>query len=375
MTGTDMERRQFLIMAAVASIGGLSVACSDDSTTGGTTPTASAAGVVPEVDGDITWFNWSQYVDPSIIKAFEKEYGVTVKNIHYSSVDEAVTKVAQGTAYDLANISSTQIQRLLGGDLLARIDVDKLTNYGQVDPFYHQPPYDPEGGHAIPYAVGGMGIAYQQDLVSRLGSTWADFWTQADTSARGHMYVVDDVQRGIGMSLLKLGYSQNSAEPSEVREAADALIELKPSLAGLSSSDIDNVSSGRAWMQQAWAGDMYYAIQSAEDPEHINFQWCSEGELIGADQLVITAAAEHPGTAALLIDWLLDPENSATNVGWTGYPNGTTAGNARFDELTKKYPFLQESQASVNDADQWLQGLYGERLALYTQEWTRVVAA
>ncbi len=30
----------------------------------------------PVADGDITWFTWEGYVDPKVVKAFEKEYGV-----------------------------------------------------------------------------------------------------------------------------------------------------------------------------------------------------------------------------------------------------------------------------------------------------------
>ena len=35
---------------------------------------------------------------------------------------------------------------------------------------------------------------------------------------------------------------------------------------------------------------------------------------------MIPVNAEHPGTAMLFIDFMLDPKNAAKNVSWNGYP-------------------------------------------------------
>lgn len=372
---SGLNRRSFLAGMSVLAGSGLLAACGGS---GGSTG-ADVAGelVKPVPDGDLNWLNWSQYVSPEVISSFEKEYGVKVNQTYFAGVDEVVTKLANKTPVDLASVSSTQIQRLAEGNALRSIDFDKLENFDQLEAFYHNPPYDPQKGHCVPYAVGGMGIAYNTDYVDvdSLTGSWADLWSGADAHP-GRVFVVSDMQRSLAMSLLKLGYDANSADSGQIRQAAEALIELKPRLAGFSSDNIENATSGRAFMQQAWAGDIYNAITSgAGQAGKTKFQWCREGQLVAGDQLVIPIAARHPGTAALFMDWILRPDQSATNIAYTGYPNGTTAGNREFKKLTENYPYLYEGLAEMSNPGAWLTGLLGQRMTDYTREWTRISAS
>ena len=46
-------------------------------------------------------------------------------------------------------------------------------------------------------------------------------------------------------------------------------------------------------------------------------------------QLLIPVNAEHPGTALLFMEYMLDPENAAQNVEWMGYPMPYDGGPTR----------------------------------------------
>jgi spermidine/putrescine transport system substrate-binding protein len=52
------------------------------------------------VDGDLVYFNYSEYVDPALIKGFEKEYGVKVRESYFDSMPAMMAKLRAGIQYD-----------------------------------------------------------------------------------------------------------------------------------------------------------------------------------------------------------------------------------------------------------------------------------
>jgi spermidine/putrescine transport system substrate-binding protein len=224
----------------------------------------------------------------------------------------------------------------------------------------------------MPYAYGPTGIAWNTAHVSSMTGSWNDLWNHPE--AAGRIFVLDQIEEAIGMSLLRLGFPLNSADPTQVQQAADALIELKPKLGGFSTDDYTNLSDGSAWIHHAWSGDVWYAMSLMKDPSVLRFQVNQEGVPLGSDQMSIAAKAEHPGTAMLFIDWMLDPNNSAKNASWTGYANGTQAGNAAVNNVLAGVPFLQVTDSVLQSAD-WKEALTGDRKRLWSEEWSRVKAS
>ncbi len=85
-----------------------------------------------KVDGDLVYFNYSEYVDPKLIKGFEKLYGVSVRESYFDSMPAMTAKLRAGIAYDVIFPSGEYVQRLLSGNLLRRIDRDKIKNIDTV---------------------------------------------------------------------------------------------------------------------------------------------------------------------------------------------------------------------------------------------------
>ena len=56
-----------------------------------------ASGLKPETGGTFTIFNYPAYIDPAVIKAFGKKYGVTVKVTPFDNIATGVTKSSQLT--------------------------------------------------------------------------------------------------------------------------------------------------------------------------------------------------------------------------------------------------------------------------------------
>jgi spermidine/putrescine transport system substrate-binding protein len=235
------------------------------------------------------------------------------------------------------------------------------------------PWFDPGAVYSLPYGGGPTGIAWRTDKIdsATIAGSWDDLWQTPD--ADGHKYVLDQIEEALGMSLQRLGYDVDTEDPAQLDEAAQALIELKPKLAGFSTDDINLLANAEAWVMQAWAGDVYWAAQSAGDPSLLAYKVPQEGGLIGWDMMSISVNAQHPGTALLFIDWMLEPEHAAQNVRWHGYQSGTKAGDAAWAEVMKDFPQL-EIPADPWDGPSWKLSPTGERQRLMNAAWTRVKA-
>ena len=100
--------------------------------------------VKAEIDGDLVYFNWSEYLEPKLIKAFEKQYGVKVRESNFDSMQGMMAKLRSGNRYDVIFPSSEWVDRLRKGNQLLRIDVEQIPNASAVYDYFAAPWYDPD---------------------------------------------------------------------------------------------------------------------------------------------------------------------------------------------------------------------------------------
>ena len=111
--------------------------------------------------------------------------------------------------------------------------------------------------------------------------------------------------------------------------------------------------NGNAWIHHGWNGDIVNVRNQADDPSIYKFEKCKEGIPVGADQMAIPANAEHPGTAMLFIDFMLDPENAAQNVAYFGYPMPNDGAVDAFQKLAKDDPAINVTTEDLESGDQF----------------------
>ena len=367
-----LSRREFLTGTLGVAAAAALAACSSPGASLSSATVSTSMAAKAHVDGDLYYFNWAQYIHPSLIKGFEKKYGVNVHQTYFSSNDDMMAKMASNVSYDAVIPVSHNMPRLIQGGLLRPIDKAQLQNWDQVIPYFQNPWFDPQAAHSIPYAMGPTGIAWRTDQVTDMKQSWNDLWDHPD--AKGKIFVIDEAQEALGMSLLRLGFDINSSNPDEVGKAADALIQLKPVLAGFSANDQGNLLSGAAWIQHAWSGDVYFALQQAKNPTIYQYENPTNGTPFSANTVCIPTNAKHPGTATLFLDWLLQPDHAAKNVTYIGYPNGAKAGMDEFARLVKDFPWLNVTEDMITNAN-WFHALDGPAQQLWNSEWTRVKAS
>ena len=307
----------------------------DDAATDAPLPASAKA----EIDGDLVYFNWADYLAPSVVKGFEQEYGVKVIESNYDSMEGMYAKLAAGNQYDIVFPIAKWVVKLRQEGKIRQIDPDELDNADQVfysGSYFADPWYDAGSKVSIPFTVYKTGIGWRTDRVSAMTGSWRDLWND---QARGHIFTLDDQDEALAMAALLLGYDVNTAEPSELADIKDLLISQKEYLRAYSSDDINNMMSGDAWVHHMWSGDFLYLRQGlADDPSMFGFEAPSEGVPINSDTYVIPTNAKHPGTAMVFIDYLLRPENAIKNMKYLYYPFPVKDALPAFADLAKDVP-------------------------------------
>lgn len=308
----------------------------------GQSPVAAAVDTEPpidvKVDGDLVYFNWAQYVDPSVFDGFSREYGVKVVQSNFDSMESMGAKLAAGNKYDIVFPSAKWAQKLAVAGKLRRIDHSKLKNAPAIFDtysYFQSPWYDPQSAHTIPFTMYKTGIGWRKDKLGELTGSWQDLWNAA---ASGSVFLLDDRDEALGMAALKLGLPIGSADSSDLAKIDAELKSLRPKLRGFSSDDYNNLLNGNALMTQAWSGDMVSVLNQAKDASIYGFEVAKEGSPINSDTYAIPSNAEHPGTAMLFIDYMLRPENVVKNIEYIGYPMPVGGTEDTYAKLVAQLP-------------------------------------
>jgi spermidine/putrescine transport system substrate-binding protein len=326
--------------------------------------------VKAEPDGDLVYFNWSQYLEPKLMKAFEKQYGVKVRESNFDSMQGMMAKLRSGNRYDVIFPSSEWVDRLRKANQLLKIDLAQIPNADAKYKYFDSPWYDPDADHTVPYAMYASGIIYRKDKVPNLSGSWNDM---KDPVAKGRSYLLDDFQEVIGAGNLVNGADLNSVDEAEVEKAKEWALSIKPNLRGFSTDDVNNMVSGNAWIHHGWNGDVVNIRNQVKNPENYSFQKCSEGIPLGTDCFAIPANAEHPGTALTFINFILDPENASKNIEYMGYPMPYTGPDETFAGLVKDDPAIDVTVEDLENGTQFGNlGVQGRRL--WDQTWTEIKA-
>ena len=113
-------------------------------------------------------YNWSDYVDPQVLKDFTAETGIKVVYDVYDSNDIVETKLlAGGSGYDIVVPSDINLAREIKAGALMPLDKSKLPNLSHMWPFITEQlqTYDPGNRYAVNYMWGTNGLGYNVDKV------------------------------------------------------------------------------------------------------------------------------------------------------------------------------------------------------------------
>ena len=283
-------------------------------------------GLSPESGGTFNILNYDQYMAPGVMKKFGQDHGVSVQVTPYSNYDEMLAKIrAPGESFDLVFPGPSVLSKMVYTELLQPLNHSYVPNLENVWPEYQDPWYDRGSRYTVPYTTYGTGVLYRADRVSDVPANGYDLlW---DKQYAGKVYLLDDMQEAIGMSLLRNDITTdiNTSNPDYVQKATDSLIELID-LVNIKTNvnAYSEVPEGTATIHQAWSGDAIagqYYLPKGVSTDVLGY-WRPDDpsqRVIGSDNIAIPKSAKKPVLAHLFINDLLDNKISLWNFGWNGY--------------------------------------------------------
>jgi spermidine/putrescine transport system substrate-binding protein len=271
-----------------------------------------------KVGGTLFYYNWADYVNPETYKAFTKDTGVKIKKDFFVSNEELQAKLQGGArGFDLAAPTGYMVQILADAGLLEELDHSKLPTVAKnIDSRFKGLPYDPEDKFSVPKDWGTTGFVYRTDLVKERPASWKDFVELTKGPYSGKVTVLDGIPEVVGSMLVMLGYSYNSDDEAEIEEAKEVLIDLKPHILAITSTEYKQMLiAGKAVMSLGWNGDGA-AVAAKKPAEYVVAE---EGGEFWVDAYVIPTGSKNPAAAHAWIDYVYQPEHNAAETEYTYY--------------------------------------------------------
>jgi putrescine transport system substrate-binding protein len=334
----------------------------------------------------VNFYNWSDYIDPEVLKDFTRETGIDVTYDTFDANEVLETKLLAGkSGYDLVVPTGYFLERQIKAGVFQKLDKAKLPNLVHVWPDIADrlATYDPGNQYAVNYMWGTTGIGYNvrkaRDIL-KPGET-IDSWKvvfDPDSLARFKdcgIHMLDSADDIFPAALNYLGLNPNSKDPADLRKAADLVTKVRPFVRKFHSSEYLNaLAGGEICLVVGWSGDIKQAQKRAAEAKggvEISYAIPKEGAPMFFDNLAIPKDARNAAGAHALIDYLQRPEVAARNSNFIAYANGNLASQKFIDKA------ILEDRSVYPDAAT-MQRLYTiaapdqKTLRVANRLWTRV---
>jgi spermidine/putrescine transport system substrate-binding protein len=327
----------------------------------------------PRVDfesKEIKIFTWTEYVPADIFDCFGLVYGVDVNVDYFSSNEELYSKMSSDS-FDVVHPSDYMIGVLIREKLLQKLDQGKLTNIKNMDASLAGI-YGDALNYLVPYQMGTQAIVYNSETVTNPPTSWADLWRP---EYKDRIVAVDDNRVIIGMALLTLGYDVNSTDETQLAEAKQKLIELKPNIRVFDSdSPKTPLLAGDVDLGIVWNGEAFLAQQ--ENPA-LEYVFPEEGSIIFYDGMGIPTNAPHPDISYAWFNYLMQGDVSWLTLVDYPYtnPNQAALAFAKSDHADV-YKAYMASPITNTPVEIFANGHevkdLGDELLLYDAIWTEI---
>lgn len=319
-------------------------------------------------NGTLNLFIWTEYVPESVIKDFEKEYGIKVNVTTFSSNEDMLAKLKSESAgtYDIVQPSDYMVEQMIAQDMLAKLDKDKLTNLDNIGEAYLNPSYDPGNVYSVPYQGGVAAIAVNTSMIDMEIDSYDDLF---DPALKGKLVVLDDFRAVIGMTARSMGYSMNETDTDKLSEIQEKLLTLKDNVAKYDSDSPKSVLiSEDCAAGMIWSAEIALAMEENEDIEIV---FPKEGPYVFMDNWAITKDAPNYDNAMKFINYMLSSEVSQKVSEEFPYLNPNKVAVEAMGEDFSGNP-AKNPPADVIASGEYVSNLDTDTLAIYDEMWTKL---
>ena len=286
----------------------------------------------------ITFYNWTEYTSPKVLKDFEKATGIKVDLRLYDSNEELFAALEKGrAAYDVVNPESAWVSILARAGLVQPLDMDLVPNFDTnvTTELFRAPPFDPGTDgvkYSVPYMFGTVGIGVRLDKIPDPPNSWELVY---DPRYKGRISMLDGAHEILGPALFSLGYSSNTTDQGELDEATAKAVSQKPLVKVYDSTNMTASMTGGLPVVECWDGDAILAMNRMGISK-LRYILPDEGYTAWMDGLCVPKNAPSPYGAHLFLDFLLDPVNAAECANFIGYQPAVDAADPLITSLVQR---------------------------------------
>lgn len=289
----------------------------------------SADGASAPENDTVVFYNWGEYISNGdddtldVLKDFTEKTGYKVTYMTFASNEEMYTKIKSGSAnYDVIIPSDYMISKMIKEDMLQKINFDNVPNYQYIDKkLIAKFDYDPDNEYSVPYTWGRVGLIYNTDIVKEEVTSWKTLW---DEKYENKILMFDNSRDAFGIAQKLLGYSFNTLNENEWREAAELLKEQKPYVRSYVMDQIFTMMlSGEAAVAPYYIGDALTIMDQSKEG-NIKFVVPDEGTNLFVDAMCIPKGCKNKAGAEALINYLCSYEPAKANAEYICYSSPQT---------------------------------------------------
>ncbi len=310
-------------------------------------------------------YNWGDYIDIDVLDEFEDYYfettGKKIKVI-YSTFDTnevMLTQIMDGKEIvDLICPSEYAIQRLLVNGYLQPIDKEKISTINNINTDIYdktQEIFTPDtvGGkdfndYYVPYMWGTLGILYNTQKITQsdIQQGWGLLWNSGNNpllNVQDRVFMKDSIRDVYVAAVLRLKELNalpdvaksmsveeliNCTDPALMSAVETLLLQQKSINPGYEvDTGKDEVVEGRVYVNLAWSGDAFYAIEVASNQYKRDLAYLVPNEEgnVWFDGWVIHKSAKNVDAAHMFLDFVCRPEIAMANAIEIGYTAGISA--------------------------------------------------
>lgn len=312
-------------------------------------------------EADLKILIWGEYIDDTIVPAFQKEFGVRVKLVQFESNESAITKM-KTEKFDLIVPSDYAAEQMIEEDLILPIDWSKIPNLNketdladELKNIFERVKNDPRDPvdlleYMVPYFWGNVGILYNKEKISleELEEKQWDIFKKTDIKT----VMYDSSRDGFMIALMQLGYSPNTINVDELKEAEAYLASIakQSNVVFLTDEILDDMKVPRYDMSLTYSGDAIYIM--SEQPK-LDFYVPTIGANIWADGFVIPKNARNVELAHEFINYVSSYESALKNTEFVMYQTPRKdVYEYMISEESELYEFRHVYQVKMNPNDE-----------------------
>jgi spermidine/putrescine transport system substrate-binding protein len=251
--------------------------------------------------------------------------------------------------------------------LIQPLNHSLLTNIGNLKPEFTKIEVDPANKFTVPYQWGTSGLVARS--TTPMPPTWKIIFEPGNNPV--NFLLFDTARDALGSALKSLGYSANSVNINEIKQAGQLLMETKkkPTFMGFDSGvgGLNKVIGKVASIAQVYSGE---AIKAAKDEENISYLIPEEGCEQWLDLLAIPNGSPNITVAHEFLNYLLEPEVAAKLASFNNYATPNEKAMAYISEEDKNNPGMYPPESLIQKMEYFKD--LGPNLRLYDETWTLV---